>query len=536
MEKKNRILLWGLVVLFAVLMSIPFIVPHCGWTALFGLVPLLCMEKIASGSGVRRVWIFHYSAFVLWNAVTTFWVCMATVGGGIFAVLANALQMSLVFGLFRWSRKYFSGALPYLFLAALWIAWERMYFGAQISWPWLTLGNSFARTVSLVQWYEWTGSLGGSLWIWASNLAIFGLMCALADGRWNYWNIKAKSAAVAGTVLIFFAPMVTSRVIYSNYAETDEPMEVAVLQPNIDPYHKFGGMSRDEQNALLEGQIRQVMKSRDSSHVLLLAPETFTSDIIINDYSRSRTWTRFRRVLEDYPGASLLFGASAVDVVRSEEKPSHTARRWGEDWYESRNSAIIMDGTGRTEVYHKSKLVVGVELTPFPAFFCKVDDLLGGVMGRNVGQDHPTVLNTRDGVPVGCAVCYESVYGDFCRGYVLAGADAMTVITNDAWWGDTPGYRQHLSYSSLRAIELRRDIARCGNTGISAIINQRGDIIAQTPWWEKAELCGSINLNRKQTFFVRNGDIVGRLCTFVAGLLALSLLVRILTKNRVYNG
>lgn len=535
MEKKTKTLLWGLVALFAVLMSIPFLIPHCGWTALFGIVPLLCMDKIASESGVRRVWIYHYSAFVLWNAFTTFWVCMATVGGGIFAVLANALQMSLIFGLFRYSKKYFTGSLPYIFLAAAWIAWERLYFGADISWPWLTLGNSFARTTSMVQWYEWTGSLGGSLWVWASNLAIFGMMSAMADGRWSFWNGKAKAAAVSGTLAVLFVPMIVSLVLYNNYEETDEPLQVAILQPNIDPYQKFGGMTRDEQNALLEWQIRKVMDARaDSSEVLLVAPETFTGDILINDLSRSRTWRRFRTVLGDYPQANLLFGASARESFGGGARPSHTAREWDGEWFESRNSALLMDASGRTDIYHKTKLVVGVEKTPYPAFFCKVDDLLGGVMGRNVGQDRPSVLTTSGGVPLGCAVCYESVYGDYCRGYVLAGAEAMTVITNDAWWGDTPGYMQHLSYSSLRAIELRRDIARCGNTGVSAIINQRGDIVSRTPWWEQAELCGEINLNTAQTFFARTGDVTGRLCVFVAFFLLLSMFVRAFTGKGIY--
>ena len=247
MDRKTQQLLWGLTVLFAVLMAIPFLVPHCGWTALFGIVPLLCMDRIATQLSVRRVWIYHYTAFVLWNAFTTFWVCWATVGGGIFAVFANALQMSLIFGLFRWSRKYYGGTLPYIFLAALWIAWEKLYFGAQISWPWLVLGNSFARTTGLVQWYEWTGSLGGSLWIWASNLSVFGVMCALSDGRWDCWNTKARTAALTGTLAVIFVPMAVSAAVGHNCKETGTPMEVAVLQPNIDPYNKFGGMTRDTQ-------------------------------------------------------------------------------------------------------------------------------------------------------------------------------------------------------------------------------------------------------------------------------------------------
>ena len=180
--KKENMLLWGLVLLFAVMMSVPFLIPHTGFIALFGLVPLLCMDRIADLLGKKRVWIYHYTAFVLWNAITTFWVCNATVGGGIFAVLANSLQMSLVFGLFRESKKKFNGSLPYIFLAFTWIAWERFYFDAEISWPWLVLGNSFARTTWAIQWYEFTGTLGGSLWVWACNLGLFGLFVSLSDG------------------------------------------------------------------------------------------------------------------------------------------------------------------------------------------------------------------------------------------------------------------------------------------------------------------------------------------------------------------
>ena len=180
--KKENMILWGLVLLFAVMMSIPYLVPHTGFLALFGIIPLLCVERIATLSNKKHVWIYHYSAFVLWNAITTFWVCNATVGGGLFAVFANAFQMSLVFGLFRLSKKKFSGALPYIFLMVTWIAWERFYFDAEISWPWLVLGNAFARSIGSIQWYEFTGSLGGSLWVWASNLSIFGLLVSLSDG------------------------------------------------------------------------------------------------------------------------------------------------------------------------------------------------------------------------------------------------------------------------------------------------------------------------------------------------------------------
>ena len=107
----------------------------------------------------------------------------------------------------------------------------------------------------------------------------------------------------------------------------------------------------------------------------------------------------------------------------------------------------------------------------------------------------------------------------------------MAVITNDAWWGDTPGYRQHLSYARLRAIELRRDIARCGNTGISAFIDQRGEVLSRTDWWTRGTLAGQVNLNSAETLFVHHGDLVGRVCTLVFLLLAALLLVRLFVRR-----
>ncbi len=541
--KKENILLWGLVVLFAVMMSVPFIIPHTGLLALFGFIPLLCMERIADMLGKRRIWIYHYSAFVLWNTFTTFWVCNATVGGGIFAILANSLQMSLVFGLFRLSKRQFSGSLPYIFLAVAWTAWERFYFDAEISWPWLVLGNSFARTIRLVQWYEITGTLGGSLWIWACNLGLFGLLTSLSDGSWNTWNIKAKTAAVTCCIAVLTLPVAASLVIESRYSDAmneGSSLPVLIVQPDIDPYNKFEAMSQDQQNAILEAQMAKVLAERKADStagpLLIVAPETFTGGVVCGQYERSRTWRRFTSFLKDYPGVNMIFGASTYDYIDSEEAPSHTARNVRDGlWVESHNSALMTDGTGRTEIFHKSRLVVAVEQTPYPAIFCKIDDLLGGVMGRCVGQDEISLLHVRDGItgtniPVGCAVCYESVYGEYYTDYIRKGAKAMTIITNDAWWGDTPGYRQHLSYASLRAIETRRAIARCANTGISAIISPSGKVLQPTPWWEPAVIEGSIPLRDDMTFFVTHGDITGRICTFLFLLLILALAVRFMKK------
>jgi len=539
MNKKHTI--WILLALTAILMSIPFLIPHCGFFALFGLVPLLCADKIATDNKLKFFWLRYYVCFLVWNLITTFWVCNATVGGGIFASVANALQMAVVFGVFRLSKRKFKGTLPYLFLMFAWIAWERYYLtSAQISWPWLVLGNGFARSIGSIQWYEYTGTLGGSLWAWATNLSIFGMMVVLGDGRFfEKWNILAKTASVIGTLTILIAPFIWSAVLWHNYEEKDNPLDFLICQPNFDPYEKFESLTQAQQNDILIGQIDEALsESYDSAKPLvILAPETFTSDVFTHDIPASRTWQSFLADLQNYRSANLMFGASSWEYIESRTAPSYTARRIQQGlYYESHNSALMMNCTGETSIFHKSKLVVGVEMMPYPKFFSKLDNKLGGVMGRCIGQDEVSLLNYHSeddsvNIPLGCAICYESIYGEYCTDYVRKGAQALTVITNDAWWGNTPGYKQHCSYSSLRAIETRRSIARCANTGISCFIDQKGRIHDKSDWWERETLRGSINLNDSYTFFVVHGDIIGRVSVFCFILLFLSLLVRFITRR-----
>lgn len=523
-----------LAALTAVLMSLPFLVQGTSLLALTGLVPLLCMERIASNAGVKRLWPWYLGTFAAWNSLTVWWICNATFWGGVFAIVANALQMSLVFGLFRASKKTFGGMLPYVFLALLWTAWERWYFSAEISFPWLTLGHAFARSPWLVQWYSITGTLGGSLWVWACNLSIFGLVCAKADGSMGRWTKWAKRYCAAILALLFPGLITLSLVKYYTFEDAPERMDVLITQPNIDPYSKFHLLSQEQQDAIAERQMRPVLQGRDSASgtLLILTPETFTRYIDTDDITAHPTARRFRSLILGKPGVNLLLGNASKTYRHSEEAPNILCYPAGPGlWYNTHNSAALLSWDGDADIYHKSKLVVGTELTPYPGFFVPLDEkFFGGAMARDTGQEEVSLLNVKTpeggSIPLGCAICYESVYGEFCTDYIRKGARAMVIITNDAWWGDTPGYRQHLSYASLRAIELGRDIARCGNTGISAFINSRGDIVKAGPWWEACSLEGSVALRDGETFFVRYGDICGRICTMLAVLLFLALAVR----------
>ena len=145
-------------------------------------------------------------------------------------------------------------------------------------------------------------------------------------------------------------------------------------------------------------------------------------------------------------------------------------------------------------------------------------DLVGTVAMKTT-QEERSVFELNRGSSTAPIICYESVYGEYVTGYVKNGADFLTIITNDAWWSDTQGHKQHLNYAKLRAIETRRSIVRSANTGISAFINEKGDITQTLGYAEIGSLRGEVTLNNKETFYVKHGDYIAR----VAHLLALFL-------------
>ncbi len=211
--------------------------------------------------------------------------------------------------------------------------------------------------------------------------------------------------------------------------------------------------------------------------------------------------------------------------------PTTTARKFklSEGFYDMYNTAMLIDNKGSIQLYHKSKLVPGVEKMPYPAIFGFLENFsidLGGASGSLGSQDERAVFLTSGGVPIAPSICYESIYGEFMSEYINNGGEVIFIITNDGWWADTPGYRQHMHYARLRAVENRRAIARSANTGISCFINQRGDITKKSTWWVEDVLKETINLNKELTFYTRYGDYIARISLFISVIMVLYFLVR----------
>ena len=142
-------------------------------------------------------------------------------------------------------------------------------------------------------------------------------------------------------------------------------------------------------------------------------------------------------------------------------------------------------------------------------FISRILPYLGGTKWGYGMQEERTCLNHNSlNQKIAPIICYESVFGSFVTGYVKNGAEALFIITNDGWWKNTNGYKQHLYYASLRAIETRRPVARAANTGVSCLIDIRGKRTTESEWWSPATIRGEIIPETRITPYVKYGDFL----------------------------
>ncbi|MEJ5303763.1 MAG: apolipoprotein N-acyltransferase [Bacteroidales bacterium] len=492
-----------------------------------GWVPLLWVESylLENKDSYRRWAAFRpaFIAFGVWNILTTWWIWNSTPWGGVMAVFFNTLFMSVVFSLFHMSRRTIRKGKNFAWLIIpYWLAWEYLHLNWDLSWPWLNLGNGFASYVKWIQWYEYTGTLGGTLWVLAANLMIIRFIK----------HIKEKSATVTGLLIIgciiaicIGAPLGWSFYRYNHYSEQGKNMEVVVVQPNIDPWTEQYTLPVNE---VFRRNITQAENLIDEKVDLLVCPESALQESIwLNNPYNSISIQLLKDYVSRHPHLTLVMGASTFRYYNPGEKLPSSVRKFadGSGYYDAYNTAFIVDTSPNLGYYHKSKLVPGPEKLPLPALtrpFQEIAFNLGGTVGTlGISPERTVFRHAGTGAKFNAAICYESVYGEFMNGFIRNGSQLICVITNDGWWGHTAGHRQHMSFSSLRAIETRRCVARSANTGISCFVNQRGDILQPLPYWTSGAIRSTLYLNKELTFYVKYGDYLGRIASLITALFLL---------------
>lgn len=527
--KKVHLLLLSL--LSGILLAVAW--PLNGFTPLIfvALVPLFFVQQHLGDTGKRGMLWYAWLAFLIWNALTTWWIWNATHTGAVVAIILNSLFLALVFQIFHLSKKWlFNNSRGFFILILYWISWEYFNMNWDLSWPWLTLGNVFASKHLWIQWYEYTGVMGGSLWILCANVLAFNII--------RYFLAKQKQWAFVNIilmVLLIAVPVIISLNIYHHYKETKNPVNVVVVQPNTDPYTEEFNLPP---SVLIQRNLKLAReKVNDSTDYVVFPESTIQEEIWEGSLNRSQSLKTLRRYVMKHPNLSMVIGASTFRWLKPGEKRTNAARLYRKGlYYYAYNTAFYIDHSPFIQVHHKSKLVPGVEEMPSWFILKPLEHFainLGGVVGTLKEDNHISLFtNDSSGTKIATMICYESVYGDFVRQYVNQGAQIIFVITNDGWWGNTPGYKQHFSFAVLRAIETRRDVAQSSTTGYSGFVDQRGDVLQRSEYGKPAVLSQTMNLNDKLTYYMKKGDYLAHITSFFSILIVLASIVQGFLKKR----
>jgi apolipoprotein N-acyltransferase len=311
---------------------------------------------------------------------------------------------------------------------------------------------------------------------------------------------------------IIIIPSVFSIIRYNTIKQNEDNIaEVVIIQPDIDPYTQKFIIPFEDQLKKVIAMSTGVVTDKTS---WILTPETTVDDPVnLSDLHNNKYIKMIKELAVRYPGVSIVTGLVSYKVyTSSEDPPTKSARKTDNtgSYYDHFNSAFKIDTGKNIEVYHKSKLVPGIEMqfSNGPGrLLVKILPSLGGTTwGYGIQNERSCFEHVSHSYKIAPIICYESVFGSFVSDYVKNGAEALFIITNDGWWKNTNGYEQHLSYASLRAIETRRPVARAANTGISCIIDIRGKRTAETEWWTQTVLKGNICPETHITPYVRYGD------------------------------
>ena len=508
---------WSLSFISALLFSVGW--PIWGHPILlfFIFIPLFFIEKKINSSLTNnkalKIWAFSYLTFLLWNLATTWWLINASLSGMLIANIFNSFFFSILFLSFHWIKKRLPIRGAYAFFVSIWISFEKLHLSWDISWPWLTLGNGFSEHIYWIQWYEYTGVFGGSLWVLVVNIGLFEVLKSLPA---NYTSINVLKNSLRWIIAII-VPILISLIIYINIDKSYDKISVLTIQPNIDPYDEKYLYSNLQ---FLEKFIDQIKIYKNKKIDYIILPETYFAKGFgerLSDFEESQLNQKIKEELIGFEKTQLISGIQFFNTYDDLNRTKSSNKIRENLWADFYNSAISVSTNKKSEFYHKSKLVVGVETLPYSDFimplFGEYMINLGGTISNRVIQKNRSIFkHPYKEIRAAPVICYESIYGEFNTEFIRLGADFFAIISNDAWWGDTPGHKQLLSITRLRAIENRRAIARSANTGISALINEKGEYIKTLEYGVKGSILGEIPVVKKITFYSKYGDFIARIC------------------------
>lgn len=344
------------------------------------------------------------------------------------------------------------------------------------AFPWFNLGNSLAGCPNLIQWYEYTGVSGGSLWILLSNGLLFLLIYSIffKSNKQIKTNLLLPAFIAAFVTPIIISNAIdfryfgnSSSVLFLSSSDTDR-------NTSFDSYHEKLQITFNNIHPKIEFIVWPEGATRNNFPINFLYDSSKLSSIRADIKKNNRTW---------------IIGTVLIDSNQI-------------DYY---NSALVLSSLNKPTYYSKNKLVPFAEFNPFPKF---------GGFSYSLFKNDKDALFTKQTVSkkldngFNISICYEVLFGeqiaDDCRG----NARLIFLISNEEWCS---AFSDRLNkIASLRAIETRKFIVKSVNKGIPAVINPLGNIKIFSPKSILDCFQDSVIQNGYQTFYMKHGDYIGK--------------------------
>lgn len=517
-EKKQRRKERLLLILSGIILGISFPPFPFPFTLLIfvGLIPYFIVIKrrttLASISSATFLFSLVFSLITIywvgsWSSEADPYLMLA----GVALLLVYPCVMLIPSTLFYLTRKVFPKFDAIWFFPLFWVTLEYLLTQTDLRFPWLLLGHGLAKFNLFIQGADIVGTNGLSLIAAYLNVLLFKSFFEKNSER----KFRLKPLLIA--VFIFLCMIIYGIYKTSTFRISERKVRIGIVQPNLNPWDKW---STGNLSDLLNMYLTLSQKCVDEGAEVILWPET-----ALPVYAFGGTYPMVENSIYNFldtNNVSLLTGMPDIiyDLNQNNIPEDSKYSGPGNYYYRTYNAVLGLNpGSRNIQRYGKMKLVPLGERVPFVDQFAFLGDLLKwgvGITGWNIGKD-TTVFKIKnekiDTIKVGGLVCYESVDPVFVTAFVQKGAELITVVTNDSWYGKSSGPYQHKDFAMLRAVENRRSVVRCANGGVSCIINAKGNILAETEMFEKTTLVGEVPLQDEKTFYSENPLIVPILCS-----------------------
>ncbi|MBF0559919.1 MAG: apolipoprotein N-acyltransferase, partial [Nitrospirae bacterium] len=380
--------------------------------------------------------------------------------------------------------------MPALFIAPLiWTTLEFLRSYMLSGFPWSSLGYSQYEFLAIIQIADITGVYGVSFLIVAVNGAVVDML--FLKRRYKERPLASFLPMTSGFVVLALVVVLTLSygLFRLQQQRPGSVIKASVIQGNIEQDKKWDPAY--QQSVTDTFKDLSFSAARDKPD-LIVWPETAVPFLFRTDKERSDYMVSLQRQFDSY----LLFGS--VMSKNRKEKPAPTENKYA-------NSAVLLDKNGNiTYIYDKIHLVPFGEFVPLRHLLSFVD--LTGDIGDYVRGESYTKAVTPFG-SFGTLICYEIIFPGLVRKFYVKGGDFIVTITNDAWFGKTPGPYQHFSMAVFRAIENRKPVIRCANTGVSGFIDSCGRILGKTEIFSRTYLTSDIRTDKTLSPYTKYGDI-----------------------------